>query len=192
MVNITADYTPRESDTAVHPKSRTDDDEEDPPANDGDDTLRRFFRDPFGGHGVTPRMFRREQSGTGFIVDRNGYIITNNHVIDKMDHIRVRLHGDTTEYRAHLIGTDLETDLAVIKIDPKSPADAGHHRQFRCGAGGRLGGGHRFAVRAGSIRDGGHRQRDGARHRRGADVPALHPNRRGHQSGQQRRSAAEH
>ncbi len=121
VVNITADYTPRDSDAAVHPKSRTDDDEEEPPANDGDDTLRRFFRDPFSGHGVNPKMFRREQSGTGFLVDRNGYIITNNHVIDKMDRIRVRLHGDTTDYRAHIIGTDLETDVAVLKIDPKSP-----------------------------------------------------------------------
>ncbi len=61
------------------------------------------------------------QSGTGFIVDKNGYIITNNHVVDNVDHIKVRLHGDTTEYRARLIGTDKETDLAVIKIDPKRP-----------------------------------------------------------------------
>ena len=58
---------------------------------------------------------KREQSGTGFIVDKNGYIITNNHVVsidegDAVDHIKVKLHGDDTEYRAKLIGTDRETD----------------------------------------------------------------------------------
>jgi serine protease Do len=66
-------------------------------------------------------MFRREQSGSGFIVDRNGYILTNNHVVDKVDKITVKLHGDDTEYRARLIGYDRETDLAVIKIDPRTP-----------------------------------------------------------------------
>jgi serine protease Do len=109
VVNITAESNPKE-----HPvlKKREDDDQSDEP-----DPIHKFFRDPFGGHDVNPRLFRQEQSGTGFIVDRNGYIITNNHVIDKMDRIRVRLHGDSTDYRARLIGTDNETDLAVIKIE---------------------------------------------------------------------------
>ena len=56
----------------------------------------------------------------GFIVDKNGYIITNNHVVDGVDHIRVKLHGDETQYRARLIGADRETDVAVIKIDPSA------------------------------------------------------------------------
>lgn len=121
VVNITADSTPKEGSAAASPhKKRSDDDEEETP-DDSSDMLRRFFKDPFGGRSnVNPRLFRREQSGTGFIVDKNGYILTNNHVIDKMDRIRVRLHGDLTDYRARLIGTDVETDLAVIKIDPKS------------------------------------------------------------------------
>ena len=56
------------------------------------------------------------------MVDKNGYIITNHHVIAKVDHIKVKLHGDdSTEYRARVVGIDAETDLAVIKIDPKSP-----------------------------------------------------------------------
>ena len=83
---------------------------------DEQDLLKKFFKDPFGGD-RSPHMFRQEQSGTGFIVDRNGYIVTNNHVIDKMDRVRVRLHGDSTDYRARVIGTDSETDVAVIKID---------------------------------------------------------------------------
>jgi serine protease Do len=76
-----------------------------------------------GGPGVPqmPRNFRREQGGTGFIVDKNGYIITNNHVVDGADRIKVKMHGDQTEYKAKLIGVDAETDLAVIKIDPKQP-----------------------------------------------------------------------
>ena len=50
-------------------------------------------------------------------MDKNGYIVTNNHVVDGVDRIKVKLHGDETEYKARLIGTDRETDLAVIKID---------------------------------------------------------------------------
>ena len=55
------------------------------------------------------------------MVDKNGYIITNNHVVDGVDRIKVKLHGDDTEYKARLIGTDRETDLAVIKIDTGRP-----------------------------------------------------------------------
>lgn len=125
VVNITADYTPKEAAAAARPKQKQDEEEEDPPAGDDNsqDFLHRFFKDPFGGRSpnANPRLFRREQSGTGFIVDRNGYILTNNHVVDKMDRIKVKLHGDSSEYRARLIGRDVESDLAVIKIDPRSP-----------------------------------------------------------------------
>ena len=55
------------------------------------------------------------------MVDKNGYIVTNNHVVDGVDRIKVKLQGDETEYKARLIGTDRETDLAVIKIDSKKP-----------------------------------------------------------------------
>jgi serine protease Do len=126
VVNITAEFTPKESSATARPKGKSSDEDEEDQGGSGDensqDFLHRFFRDPFGGANpnVTPRMFRREQSGTGFIVDKNGYILTNNHVIDHMDRIKVRLHGDTAEYRAKIIGTDVESDLAVIKIDPKS------------------------------------------------------------------------
>jgi serine protease Do len=120
VVNITADSTPKTQGTSF-PRATPQPDEEDEEGAEPDssDMLRRFF-DRFGNRGINPRMFRREQSGSGFIVDRNGYIITNNHVVDKMDRIRVRLHGDTTDYRARLIGSDVETDVAVIKIDPRA------------------------------------------------------------------------
>src|SRR5277367_1428493 len=127
VVYITADFTPK---AVVNPHGRNGQEEEDqqgPTSGDeGSDLFRRFFKNGPGGGETVPRAMRRqEQSGTGFIVDRNGYIITNNHVVSRVDHIRVRLHtDDTTDYRARIIGVDPETDLAVIKIDPKSALTA--------------------------------------------------------------------
>lgn len=63
----------------------------------------------------------REAEGTGFIVDKNGYIITNNHVVEEGMKITVNLKGDVAEYHARLIGADCETDIAVIKIDTRRP-----------------------------------------------------------------------
>jgi len=54
--------------------------------------------------------------GTGFIVDKAGFILTNHHVVDKATKIMVRL-DDKSEYQAKLIGSDSETDLAVVKIE---------------------------------------------------------------------------
>jgi serine protease Do len=64
---------------------------------------------------------RERALGSGVIVDRNGYILTNNHVVDKADRIRVKLAGDPPGvlYDAKVVGVDKDTDIAVIKIDPK-------------------------------------------------------------------------
>jgi len=123
VVYITADFTPKTAAVNPHKRNGQKDEEEVPGSGDeGSELFRRFFHNgPGGGGDVAPRAFRQEQSGTGFIVDRNGYIVTNNHVVSKVDRIRVRLHtDDTTDYRARIIGVDPETDLAIIKIDPKS------------------------------------------------------------------------
>jgi serine protease Do len=62
---------------------------------------------------------RQRSLGSGVIVDSKGYIVTNAHVVEKADRIRVNLAGDDPgkQYDAKVIGTDKETDLAVIKID---------------------------------------------------------------------------
>jgi serine protease Do len=55
--------------------------------------------------------------GSGVIVDKKGFILTNDHVIDQATKIQVTLDGDPTKYNAKVIGTDKDTDLAVIKIE---------------------------------------------------------------------------
>jgi serine protease Do len=81
--------------------------------------MERFFGDrtmPFDGpRGSGPGM-PMAATGSGFIVDEQGLIVTNNHVIDGADEITVRLFDDR-EFKAELIGQDPDTDLAVIKID---------------------------------------------------------------------------
>ena len=65
-----------------------------------------------------PQHPRRAQGlGSGFVVDHNGYILTNNHVVENAVRIQVTLPGDKTQYAAKLVGTDPELDLAVLKID---------------------------------------------------------------------------
>jgi serine protease Do len=68
------------------------------------------------------REFRQRSLGSGFIISRDGYIVTNNHVIEDSDQIKVKLHLDgerdkEKEYDAKLVGRDSNTDLALIKID---------------------------------------------------------------------------
>src|SRR5215469_11117657 len=119
VVNITADYMPKQSQSRL--RQRGEQQQQDPgDENNGDDSMDLFKRF-FGNRGgdVPQQMFKREQSGTGFVVDKNGYIITNEHVVSDndnnlVDHITVKLHGDTNEYKARVIGVDNETDIAVI------------------------------------------------------------------------------
>ena len=80
-----------------------------------DPFFRRFFGDEFGRH-QQPQERRQQGMGSGVIVSSNGYILTNNHVIDQADEIRV-LFGDKREFQGTLIGTDPKTDIAILKID---------------------------------------------------------------------------
>src|SRR5437773_3186672 len=70
----------------------------------------------FGGPDAPDRSERVRNLGTGFIVDKAGFILTNHHVVDKATKIMVRLE-DKSEFQAKLIGSDADTDLAVVKIE---------------------------------------------------------------------------
>ena len=78
-----------------------------------DDFFKRFFGEP-------PSQGQREREvrsgGSGFIISRDGYLLTNNHVVDEADEIIVSL-SDRREYKAELIGSDERSDLALLKID---------------------------------------------------------------------------
>jgi serine protease Do len=79
-----------------------------------DPMLRRFFGIPGGG---IPQERREQALGSGVIVSEDGYILTNNHVVDGADQIKVALNDNKTTYNAKLVGTDPQTDVAIIKID---------------------------------------------------------------------------
>lgn len=81
-----------------------------------DPFFRRFFGDEFFKRETPPRDRKERGQGSGVIVDPNGIIITNNHVVSKADEIRVFL-SDKREFKAKLIGTDAKTDIAVVKIE---------------------------------------------------------------------------
>ncbi len=90
-----------------------------PAPNQEDEEGMDFFHRFFGPFRDFPQEmpFRRQSGGSGVIVDANGYILTNSHVVENADQIKVRLNGDQKEYDAKLIGTDRETDLAILKIE---------------------------------------------------------------------------
>jgi serine protease Do len=77
-----------------------------------------FFRDFFGEGGIPQQRGPKEAAGSGVILSDDGFIVTNNHVIEKADKIEVILE-DKRKYTAKLIGTDPSTDLALIKIEEK-------------------------------------------------------------------------
>lgn len=79
-----------------------------------DDMLRRFFDDYFGS--VPQREFRRSGLGSGVIIDAQGYILTNQHVVDGADKLTVIL-PDGRQFSGEVKGADPRADLAVIKID---------------------------------------------------------------------------
>jgi serine protease Do len=82
------------------------------------DPFDDFFNNFFGGQGgVVPREQKRKSLGSGFIVSADGYILTNNHVVENADEVTVTLL-DKEEFKAKVVGNDAKTDIALIKIDP--------------------------------------------------------------------------
>ena len=82
--------------------------------------FRRFFGDEFSQPGRQPRLRMPPQQGvgSGVIVTKDGYILTNNHVVDNADEVKVTLQ-DGREFTAKVIGKDPKTDIAVLKVDAK-------------------------------------------------------------------------
>src|SRR5262249_33711088 len=101
-----------------------------------DPLFRQFFGDQFGNQGNQfdqpgqgrqgrgfrnpqqrqPRQERQQSLGSGVIVSPEGYVLTNNHVVDGASTVTVSL-GDKREFKARVVGTDPKTDIAVLKID---------------------------------------------------------------------------
>ena len=127
VVNINTESTIKPQRRGRRAPSNPDDDQ----GGDFQDFFDRFFGgqggDEGGGRGLGgPEGTRQRSLGSGVILDTKGYIVTNAHVVDKADRIRVNLMGDppSVTYDAKVVGVDRETDLAVIKIDARKPLPA--------------------------------------------------------------------
>ena len=83
-----------------------------PPDFFGDDFFKFFFGD------IPWRKYKRRSLGSGFIISKDGFIVTNNHVVEGATEVKVVLK-DGSEYKAKIYGTDPKTDIALLKIDPK-------------------------------------------------------------------------
>jgi serine protease Do len=78
--------------------------------NPFNDFFEKFFGEDM------PREFKQPSLGSGFIIDKKGYVVTNNHVIEDADQIKVKLDDDT-EFDAEVVGRDPNTDLALLKVE---------------------------------------------------------------------------
>ncbi len=139
VVNINTEEIPKQSKVLRNPHSGRNgqpdgkNGQNAPDQGDMQDFFNRFFggQNPGGGgddEDGGPAGRESQALGSGFIVDSRGYIITNNHVVDKADRIYVKLAGEPDDgggrmqgHPATVVGVDPETDIAVIKIDTKSP-----------------------------------------------------------------------
>ena len=123
VVNISTTYLPK---APVRPAPRSGKrmvvppDDQDQGDNGGmDDFFQRFFGNPFGNGAPDLPQRKGFALGSGVVVDQAGYILTNNHVVDKADRIQVKFTGDSTQYDAKVVGVDAPTDLAVIRVEGK-------------------------------------------------------------------------
>ena len=115
VVNISVTYPVRTTRRTRRQMTPTPDDNEN---GGGMDELFRRFINPFGGE--NPEMQGEGKAlGSGVVVDAAGYILTNNHVVDKAARLQVKFPGDATLYDAKTIGTDAPSDLAVIRVETK-------------------------------------------------------------------------
>jgi serine protease Do len=134
VVNINTESVIKNPHRRLRPGNPDDDQGGGDEDNPFEDFFNRFFGGPGGqgqGQGIPGAPgggsgIRERSLGSGVLVDSKGYILTNRHVVEKADRVRVRLFDDppTVQHDAKVIGTDQETDLAVIKIDVDKPLPA--------------------------------------------------------------------
>jgi len=119
VVNISSTYVQKATVQQLHKRrspQQQQPEDEDQDDNGMQDFFERFFGNPFSGPPqVGPR--RSFSLGSGVVVDKAGYILTNNHVVEKATRVTVKFNGDPAEYDAKVIGTDAATDVAVLKVD---------------------------------------------------------------------------
>jgi len=123
VVNINTESTIKN----LHRRKGNDQNGDDDDSGGGsDDFFNHFFGGPGGQGGPQDGPIRERSLGSGVIVDAKGYILTNRHVVEKADRIRVRFEDDPpgVQHDAKVIGTDQETDLAVIKVEVDHPLPA--------------------------------------------------------------------
>ena len=139
-----------------------------------------------------PREQVQRSLGSGVIVDPSGLVVTNNHVIEGADQVKVSL-ADKREFEAEIVLKDPRSDLAVLRLKDAQRALPGDRvRQFRRAPGRRRGAGDRQSVRRRPDRDPRHRLGGGAHPGRHHRLSVLHPDRRRDQSRQFRRRAGRH
>ncbi|MBB3971959.1 Do family serine endopeptidase [Hansschlegelia beijingensis] len=81
-----------------------------------DHPLKKFFREFGQGQGGKPRQHRGMAQGSGFFISSDGYVVTNNHVVQGAKEVELKPDDDTT-YKAKVVGTDPRTDLALLKVE---------------------------------------------------------------------------
>ncbi|MGA9528625.1 MAG: Do family serine endopeptidase [Terriglobales bacterium] len=127
VVNINTESTIKNPHRGRNPHAQPDNPDEQG-GGDDDTPFQDFFDKFFGGQGGPDAGAIRQRSlGSGVIVDPKGYIVTNRHVVEKADRIRVKLQDENPASPGHdakVIGMDQETDLAVIKIEVDHPLPA--------------------------------------------------------------------
>jgi serine protease Do len=100
-----------------------------------DPFFRQFFKQFGQGQQQQPQVQRAVSMGSGFIIDKSGLIVTNNHVIDGAKKIKIKL-PDGRSFDAKLLGTDPATDVALLKVNSDKPlptVEFGNDRQLRVG-----------------------------------------------------------
>jgi len=123
VVNISSTYVQKANVQQFHKKrtpQQQQPEDEDQDENGMQDFFQRFFGSPFGDQGPQVGPRKSFSLGSGVVVDKAGYILTNNHVVEKATRVTVKFNGDPAEYEAKVIGTDPATDVAVIKVDRSS------------------------------------------------------------------------